>query len=109
MASNEYHFITHWHVKAPLKLVAEILDDPTDMVRWWPSVYLQVTEIEKNDANGVGRVVDLYTKGWLPYTLRWRFRISERNEAGFSLEAFGDFVGRGIWTFKQDGEWTNVT
>jgi hypothetical protein len=24
------------------------------------------------------------------------------------LEAWGDFVGRGIWTFEQQGEWVNV-
>lgn len=109
MAANEYHFITHWRVKAPLEQVYAILDDPTDLVRWWPSVYLEATEIEKNNAKGIGRVVDLYTKGWLPYTLRWRFRVTERGDNSFTLEAIGDFVGRGIWTFEPDGEWTNIT
>jgi hypothetical protein len=49
-------------------------------------------------------VIDLYTKGWLPYTLRWTFRVSEINPKGYTLEAKGDFVGRGIWTFEQEGE-----
>jgi hypothetical protein len=51
----------------------------------------------------VGRAVSLYTKGWLPYTLRWSFRVSEVTDAGYTIQAFGDFVGRGIWTFTQDG------
>jgi hypothetical protein len=52
----------------------------------------------------VGKVVALYTKGWLPYTLRWQFRVTEsRHPYGFTLEAWGDFVGRGIWTFEPDG------
>lgn len=106
---NEYHFITHWRVQAPLEQIYEILDDPMDLVRWWPSVYLEVTEIEMGDEQRIGRVIDLYTKGWLPYTLRWKFRVTERHDAGFTLEAFGDFVGRGIWTFERDGEWTNIT
>jgi hypothetical protein len=109
MASNQYHFITRWRVKAPVALVNEILNDPTDLVRWWPSVYIEAAEIEKGDENGVGRVIDLYTKGWLPYTLRWQFRLVERHDKGSTLEAFGDFVGRGIWTFEPDGEWTNIT
>ena len=25
------------------------------------------------------------------------------------MEAWGDFVGRGIWTFGQDGEWVDIT
>jgi hypothetical protein len=109
MATNEYHFITHWRIKAPLEQVYNILDEPMDLVRWWPSVYLQVAELEKGNEERIGRVIDLYTKGWLPYTLRWRFRVSERHNRGFTLEAFGDFVGRGIWTFEPDGEWTNIT
>jgi hypothetical protein len=27
---------------------------------------------------------------------------------GFTLVAQGDFEGRGIWTFKQDGPWVDV-
>jgi hypothetical protein len=58
----------------------------------------------------MGKVVDLYTKGWLPYTLRWQFRVTEtRYPNGFTLEAWGDFTGRGIWTFSQDGEWVDIT
>jgi hypothetical protein len=50
----------------------------------------------------VGRLVDLYTKGFLPYTLRWRFRVTESDApAGFTLVAEGDFVGRGVWRFVE--------
>jgi hypothetical protein len=55
-------------------------------------------------------VISLYTEGWLPYTLRWQFRvIEERYPFGFTLDAWGDFIGRGIWTFEQDSKWVNVT
>jgi hypothetical protein len=53
-------------------------------------------------------VVDLYTKGWLPYTLRWQFRVTDVRDDGFTLVAQGDFEGRGIWTFKQNGPWVDV-
>ena len=48
-------------------------------------------------------IADHHTKGWLPYTLRWQFRVTEVHPAGFTLVASGDFVGRGIWSFRQDG------
>lgn len=110
VSSNEYHFITHWQVQAALGEVVDIIGDAESLPRWWPSVYLQVRVLEPGDSNGVGRRVALYTKGWLPYTLRWSFRVTEANAPhGFTLVAEGDFVGRGIWAFKQNGECVDIT
>jgi glyoxylase-like metal-dependent hydrolase (beta-lactamase superfamily II) len=110
MALNDYHFITRWRVPGTVEEVATILADARDLVRWWPAVYLDVRELESGDAHGVGRVIDLYTKGWLPYTLRWRFRVTEVEPLKrIMLVSEGDFVGRGIWTFEQDGSFVNIT
>jgi hypothetical protein len=73
-------------------------------VRWWPDVYLKVEELAHGDARGIGKHVRLLTKGRLPYRLRWEFVVTEsRKPHGFTLQATGDFVGRGIWTFEQQG------
>lgn len=110
MASNDYEFVTHWRVEGTCDEVSRILGEGTDLPRWWPSVYLDVREIAHGDEHGIGRVHDLYTKGWLPYTLRWRARgIESRYPRGFTLVASGDFDGRGVWTFAQDGEHVNIT
>lgn len=109
MASNDYHFISHWYVDGTIEEVAAILSDALGLTRWWPAVYLAVNEVAPGDENGVGRVIDLYTKGWLPYTLRWSFRVTESTYPyGFSLEAWGDFNGRGIWTLIQEGPQVHV-
>lgn len=95
-----------------------ILADGPDLVRWWPSVYLDVVEVAPGDRDGLGKVISLYTKGWLPYTLRWQFRVTEvRRPHGFTIKAWGDFEGRGIWTFEtegggsdlQTGGWVKIT
>ena len=110
MAKNDYHFMTHWQVKSTVEEVANILTNPTDLVRWWPSVYLHVQEVEPGDENGIGRVFDLYTRGWLPYTLRWQSRVTKYNYPhDFALEASGDLAGRGIWSLEQEGEWVKIT
>ena len=110
MSANEYHFITHWRVQGDVKEVADVLSDAPDLARWWPAVYLEVEETKPGDDEGIGKEVSLYTKGWLPYTLRWQFRVTESNYPhGFTLEAWGDFEGRGEWTLEQDGSWVNVT
>lgn len=109
MADNEYAFTTHWRVQSTVKEVMEILSDAPDLVRWWPSVYLAVKELAPGDPSGVGKEIDLYTKGWLPYTLRWQFRVSDVSQGGFGLDATGDFVGRGVWSFRQEGESVAIT
>lgn len=110
MASNDYHFVSHWRVESTVEEVFEVIGNAPDLMRWWPSVYLDVQQLEVGDERGVGKVVSLYTKGWLPYTLHWQFRVTEsRHPYGFTLEAWGDFDGRGVWMFERDGPWVNIT
>ena len=104
MPSNAYRFLTHWQVESTLEEITVILSDAADLPRWWPAVYLDVQELEAGDADGVGKLVSLYTKGWLPYTLRWQFRVTKNSApCGFELAAYGDLTGRGVWTFRQAG------
>ena len=77
MHSNAYHFVTHWRVKSTCEEVSHLLAHAEDLSRWWPSVYLEVKVLQEGAADGVGRVVELFTKGWLPYTLRWSFVVTE--------------------------------
>ena len=108
--TNDYYFLSHWRVEAACAEVAAILEDPVGLTRWWPSVYLQVVQLRPADATGVGRRVRAHTKGWLPYTLRWEFEVVEsRHPFGFTIVANGDFEGRGVWTFEQDGAFVNIT
>lgn len=110
MSANDYQFVTHWRVESTVEEVSDVLGNAVDLTRWWPSVYRAVKELKPGGPGGVGRVVELHTKGWLPYTLHWYFRITEsRRPYGFSLEAWGDFDGGGIWTFQQDGTAVNIT
>ena len=97
---NDYHFVTRWRVQGSVKEVLDILGDAEDLPRWWPSVYIEVKK--RGDA------VELFTKGWLPYTLRWSFRVNETRPDGFVIEAFGDFVGRGEWIVTQDGDEVDI-
>ena len=103
MESNVYHFITTWKVDATREEVYRTLEKAERLSEWWPSVYLKVEILEPGDELGIGKVVALHTKGWLPYTLKWKFRVTDVSfPTGYSLEAWGDFVGRGTWTFAQN-------
>lgn len=110
MAGNRYSFTTEWHVPASAEEVSLILGDATDLPRWWPSVYLAADELKAGDPqSGVGREIALHTRGWLPYTLRWSFRVTDnRHPRGFSIVAWGDFEGTGVWTFAPEPGGTHV-
>jgi hypothetical protein len=109
METNAYHFITQWRIKAPLAEIMTVIGDAQALPRWWPSVYLDVKQLTAGDASGMGKQIALYTKGWLPYTLRWQFEVTEVQPLGFTLVATGDFIGRGIWTFASEGDTVLVT
>lgn len=109
MSANEYHFITHWRMPGTVQEVAEVLADAQELVRWWPAVYLDVQETAPGDEDGIGKEVSLYTRGWLPYTLRWQFRVTESSYPhGFAIEAWGDLVGRGEWMLRQSGDRVDI-
>ena len=102
MSSNDYRFETNWRVRASPEEVTKILSDARGLARWWSDVYLDVRESEPG-------VFVLLTKGWLPYRLRWNFRVTERRDPnGFSIETWGDLEGAGVWSFTRDGDWTNI-
>lgn len=110
METNEYHFVTHWRVRGTCAEVSDILEQARELPRWWPAVYLRVRVIEEGGSHALGQRVDLLTKGRLPYTLRWQYTVvEERYPFGSVIEARGDFVGRGEWTLRQDGEIADIT
>jgi hypothetical protein len=109
---SDYEFTTEWRVAATIDEVKDILgdEDPSAVTRWWPSVYLDVREIEAGGEGGLGKVLVLHTKGWLPYTLRWTLRVTEPlSDGGYALQATGDLAGTGRWSFQQDGPEVVVT
>ena len=112
MASNEYRFVHHWHVpNATLEEVADILQDALALPQWWPATYLDVQQLEPGGAGGIGGLYEIYTKGWLPYTLRWLLQTAIVNYPhGLTIQAVGgDFHGEGIWEFVADGRHVEVT
>jgi hypothetical protein len=108
--SPAFRFVTEWELVGTSSEVADVLADPLELTRWWPSAYLAVEELEPGGEHGVGRRVRVLTKGWLPYTLSWSFRVvASRHPHGFTLEAEGDLAGRGVWTIEERGAFVHVT
>jgi hypothetical protein len=109
MAASDYHLITRWHVPGQMEDVYTILSNARSYTRWWSDVFLDVRELDSPRKPGMGPEVSVYSKAFLPYTLRWRARVIEaRPPLGFTLEAAGDFVGRGTWSLRQEGRGVEI-
>lgn len=110
MPSHEYHFLDEWKILGKLEEVSDILGEAADYPRWWPSTYLEVKVLDKGDKEQVGQRGKIRAQGWLPYRIRFDYRVTEsRKPHGFSLEAKGDLDGTGIWRLSQDGEWVRIS
>jgi Polyketide cyclase / dehydrase and lipid transport len=110
MTGPEYRFVSRWSVLGTPEEVSDVLSDPLELSRWWPSVYLDVAPIAAGDDRGVGRSVRIRSRGFLPYTLDWELRvIASDRPGGFSVESTGDLVGRGVWRFEPAGARTLAT
>src|ERR1700687_604369 len=105
MFEAHYVFRTDWLIPDSAKTeAADTLEDLDSLALWWPSVYLEVTTVVQGGAHGLGRVADLYTKGWLPYTLRWRMEIVEVDYPhGSPPRPRGALCGRGNGKLHEGG------
>jgi len=109
MPANEYSFLTEWRVTAPQELVYEILKEGKDYPQWWPEVYLSADFEPSGRSDHVGDRVRFYTKGRLPYTLRWTAEVVRHQPSQtIEIKALGDFVGRGVWLLERDGDETHI-
>lgn len=109
MSDADLKLVARWRVLGTTHEVADVLGDVSAFAHWWPSVYLGLEVRERGDVHGRGTVACVCTRGWLLPTLLWQFRIAEsRYPRAMSVEAWGDVVGRGTWTFEQDGPHVNA-
>ncbi len=64
---------------------------------------------EPGDEQGLGKVVSLLTRGWLPYRLRWSFLVTDKRQpTRIALDAWGDLDGHGEWTITSRGPITRA-
>ena len=75
LAEVRFRIVTRWQLRGRREDVARLLSEPEGFVRWWGDVCLGVSKVQAGDARGIGRVVAVHSKGWLPYRLNWQGRL----------------------------------
>ena len=95
--------MTAWEVEAELEEVAAILREPASLARWWPAAFLTVEPVARPDGRP-GSAGWVWSKGWLPYTLRFEFDVTELPGApGVVVRVAGDFEGCCVCTVTARG------
>jgi hypothetical protein len=109
VGSNRYSFLSRWRVEGTPEEVFPIMADWTEMPRWWPSVVLRVDVLRPGDADGVGKLVQLCTHGWLPYVVRSQVEIVERTfPHRLRCRTGGELRGEATWTVRADGPFVDL-
>jgi uncharacterized protein YndB with AHSA1/START domain len=100
-----YELVSHWRVPGPIDRIYDLLSDTEAAPRWWPQAYHRVREVAPGEDGGVGRVLDITTKGALPYELTWRLEVVETERPRLiRLRASGQLVGFGEWQIAEAGK-----
>lgn len=103
MAFYDYHFVTHWKINGPIKLVYDILTDGKNYARWWTPAYVSSERVGE-------KTFKTLVRARLPYTLEFTTKaIREVEPTEFEIQSTGELAGRGLWKLQSSGEITDVT
>jgi hypothetical protein len=106
--SGDYHFVTIWHIEAPIEAICEAIYHSLSWPQWWRDVK-KVEELSPGDACGIGSIRRYSWRGRLPYRLNFDICVIYI-EPLVTIEgiASGDVEGMGRWSFTTDDRVTVV-
>jgi uncharacterized protein YndB with AHSA1/START domain len=106
--SAEYQFVDTWDVPLPIEEAYDLLGDPLRYPEWWPEAF-PAAEGDPGPPTP-GNRVDVVSRGFLPYTLRWTLTCVEvERPTRIDARMDGDFVGTSTWTLTEvDGGTTRA-
>jgi hypothetical protein len=97
----EYHFVTRWHVDAPIDAVWDAISHPEAWPSWWKGVE-SATELAHGDERGVGGRYRLVWKSALPYRLGFEVTTTRVEQPNLiEGHAEGELEGTGRWDMHE--------
>ena len=106
---SNYEFVTIWRFDAPIAPVWDLIKDSENWSEWWKGI-VQVIELKKGDADGVGAIHRSTWKSALPYKLEFDSEVMRIEPLKvIEARAFGELEGVGLWQFTaESAELTRV-
>jgi carbon monoxide dehydrogenase subunit G len=95
-----YHFFSENYFNAPIEKVWAILDNAESWPKWFRG-FKKIDLVSHGRKSKVGSVLDCEVKGNLPYTLRFRLKVTFHDPPQkMEYEAWGDLKGTGKWELE---------
>ena len=105
---SRYELVTHWHLNAPITAVWDALRDVASWPKWL-SYVLEVQELARGDAAGIGAIRQITWGSALPYQLTFTMQTTViQRPTMMEAIAEGELNGVGRWTLTQLGAATEV-
>lgn len=96
MRAADYHFVTSWTIRGPVRLIFDILKDGENYCRWWRPAYV------RTDRVGTKKVRAL-VRAKLPYTLDFTTELVREDPPNeIEIRASGELSGRGLWRLEEN-------
>ncbi|MFO0651617.1 MAG: hypothetical protein U0326_35675 [Polyangiales bacterium] len=95
-----------WELVAPVDEVSAVLAELVDFARWWPSSWLETTEVATGASSGLGRVVSVRSRGRSPEVFEWAARCVASEATAWTWQLFGDLEGTLRVEVRAEGERT---
>jgi uncharacterized protein YndB with AHSA1/START domain len=104
--NNRFHFVSRWHLDAPVTDVYRVLTDLDEIARFWPGFRAAWT---LNSGAVVGRAARFEIRSILPLSLSVTLRIvAVRPRAEIRAVAVGDLAGQATWRLEPRGSGTEA-
>ena len=98
MGRSTLHLETIWEIEARRNEIAEVLSHAETFADWWGGVYLASELVDPGNADGTGRIVNIRSKGLLPYDLTWSCCVIKSDLPDcWEAETLGDLCGKSTW------------
>jgi hypothetical protein len=102
MAFYDYHFVTHWKIRGPIRKIYDVLKEGARYSEWWRPAYLKTEEVGP-------RKVRSLVRAKLPYTLDFTTElVRERPPTELEIKASGELAGTGLWKLNEKDGWTRI-
>ena len=105
MHLNDYHFVTRLRVQCELTEVVDIIGNPADLRRWWPTVYLVAKILEPSgDFAGRGVLTFEQDSEWVQVAYEWDVRANKPLLRNFSFIFRPIFEANHWWAMRMGEE-----
>jgi len=104
---GHYRFVSSWMLETDLKTLWQLIDNFEQADCWQNCTFCKIKE--GDSGNGVGDMyLSMFRANWI-YRLSFITTVTRKYEPHLlELEASGELEGRGVWSFQEQGNNTEI-